>query len=171
MSTIHRRVLALDVHARRAGFALLESPHRLVDWGMLYFEDRDRSPARQAAALIELTRPERIVLVTPANQTLARRRVQKMVVTLTRAASASHVRLVVFSRRDVLSVLGVRRRHAAAVLVAQRFPALAPRLPRPRRTQDNEHPAMCLFDAASAGLAYFEKYGRHRAAAPPPHAA
>ncbi len=172
MHSSHRRILAFDVRSRRAGFVLLESPHHLIDWGCLYCSNRDVSPARQLAKLLARTRPDRVVVVTPANQALARRRLRRMVDMVTKEAETSRVRVIVFSRRSVLRALDVKRRHAAAVLVTERFPVLKPRLPRPRRIQDSEHPSMCLFDAAAAGLAYFEKYARRRtAAATPPRAA
>lgn len=162
MSHFHRRVLAFDVRARRAGYVLIESPRHLVDWGCLYCSNRSASPAHQLDRLIARTRPERIIVVTPANQVLARQTLRTMVGRVTRAARDAHVRVVTFSRSSVLRALNVQRRHAAAVIVTERFPVLKLRLPRPRRTQDNEHPSMCLFDAAAAALAYFEKYGNRK---------
>ncbi|MGH9415733.1 MAG: hypothetical protein ACRD01_03820 [Terriglobales bacterium] len=127
MSAIHRRVLAFDVRPGRAGFVLLESPHHLVDWGCLYYSHRGVSPGRQAARLIERSRPERIVPVTPANQTLASTKIRKMVGTLKKSSRSARVRVIAFSRRGVLQALSVPHRYAAAGLVAERFPVLRAR--------------------------------------------
>ena len=158
------RVLALDVHARHAGFAALEGSDRLIDWGLLYFANSRTQPARgvanQLARLISRCRPGWIVVTMPANQTLARERLHEIGETVARLARQSGIRLCEMPRQQVLEALGARTRYAAALQVAERFPALGARLPKRRKIWQSEQARMSTFDATAAGIAFYRERQR-----------
>jgi hypothetical protein len=51
-------------------------------------------------------------------------------------------------------------KHEIATVLAQRFPALAPKLPPKRKIWQSEDYRMSVFDAAALGVAYFARHGK-----------
>ncbi len=154
-----KRILALDLHALYAGFAVFEGPSHLVNWGVLYFTRRNTPAATwvafQAPRLIARCRPDRIVITMPANQTFVRERLPEVKQVFLDAATRARIPVSEISREKYLKALGVRTRYDAALRMVDRFPTLAPRLPKRRKIWQAERPIMAAFDATAAGIAYF----------------
>lgn len=167
MTTLaRRRILALDLHAPYAGFAVIEGASHLVDWGMLFFTQREGRTAASAAAfqaprLIARHQPDLIVLTMPANQTLARIRLAEMKRVFVETAERARLPVREVSREKYLNILGAGTRYDAAVQMTLRYPALAPRLPRRRKVWQPERVYMAVFDATAAGTAYILRHQRH----------
>ncbi len=170
-ASVRKRILAIDIHALYAGYAVLEGPKRLVDWGMLHFKKHGVAAASVAAydapRLIARCRPDRIVITMPANQALARERLSEVKRTFLDAAARARIPVCEIPREKYLKALDARTRYAAAEQATVRFPALAPRLPKRRKIWQAERPIMAVFDATAAGVAYFLP---HRRRARPPAA-
>ena len=156
----HRRILALDVHALHAGFAVLEGPRRLVGHGRIHYGSISGVPAIRVARLIDLYRPDRIVLTMPANQTLAGERLAAASTSIAGEAARRRIPIRRIGRWQALDILGARTRYAAALHVSETLPALGARLPRRRKMWQSEQPIMSVFDAAAAALAYYGRYAR-----------
>lgn len=58
--------------------------------------------------------------------------------------------------RMVFATLGCRTKHEIASAVADRFPELRPRLPRPRKPWDKERKRVAVFDAIATAIAFNE---------------
>lgn len=168
MATGPRRLLAIDVHAVYVGFAVIEAPFRLIDWGLLQFNGEGQAAygraAIQAPRAVARYRPDAIVITMPANQKLARERIARVREAFITAAGRARVPAFEIARAEYLGALEVRTRYSAAVEMASRYPALAPRLRKPRKIWESERPYMAVFDAVAAGTAYFLLKRRRRAA-------
>ena len=69
-----RRILAIDPTSRGFGFVVLESPDRLVDWGLRDVRrDKHRLLLRRVQEFVRLYRPDVLVLEDCANRRCRRR--------------------------------------------------------------------------------------------------
>lgn len=168
----HQRILAFDIHPLHAGFAALEGPSHLLDFGTTRFKKDRVSPAGAAAyqmpRIVARSQPDRIVITMPANQTLAQDRLREVKHAILASARRAGIPVSEIPREKYLEVLGVRTRYSAALQMVARFPALGPRLPKRRKIWQAERPIMAAFDATAAGVAHLLRYRRqtpHRAAA------
>ena len=166
------RVLAIDPATRGYGFAVLEGPRRLVDWGVASVRRNKRALSlTRLAAQIRLFRPGVVVLPDPADGRHPRcARVRELIHAMQALAAKEEIKTRLISRAHVVSLfapLGADTKHEIAVAIARRFPAeLAHRVPPPRRPWMPEHHNMPIFDALALALAWFhchekEHHPRH----------
>jgi Holliday junction resolvasome RuvABC endonuclease subunit len=154
------RVLAIDPSTRGFGFAILEGPNRLIDWGVKETKtDKKRRSLKFVADLIERYQP-RVIVVEDYTGKGSRRchRIQGLIKDISKLASKKKVRVRSVSRTKVkqtFSGSGASNKHEIATAIAQRFPELAPRLPRFRKPWMSEDYRMSIFDAVAFGLAFF----------------
>src|SRR5207245_2482978 len=132
------RVLAIDPSTRGFGFAVLEGPNRLIDWGVK--ETKKNKNARSLKLiedLIDRYQPSVIVVEDYAGKGSRRcRRVRELIEDISKLAAKRKIRVTSFSRakvKQVSSESGAQTKHEIAVDIAKRFPELAPRLPRFRK--------------------------------------
>jgi hypothetical protein len=161
------RVLAIDPTKRGIGFAVLEGPLTLVDWGV--------KSARREKNLQSLTRTNELmrhynpdVLVLEDWRGLRRaERIQRLIRRIIVLAKRWHLKNRCIPRSQVHAVFansGARTKHGIARVVARCFPELAPHLPPYRRLWMNEDHRMTFFMAAALGLTFF--YSRRRKSTP-----
>lgn len=158
-TTPEARVLALDPITRGFGFAVLEGPVTLVDWGIRYAPNDDaRAPLQRIGDLIDLYNPDVIVTEDPGHQKSRRcARVGGLIEKVQRLAT-DDLEVHLISASLVRKVFGddeVVTKHGIATIVAEHFPELAPRLPPRRRVWMAEDRRGAIFDAAAFGLTYF----------------
>jgi hypothetical protein len=158
------RVLAVDAGTRGLGYAIFEGPTRLVDWGT-----KDIRKNKEQVALVKveelLRRFEPDVLVVEDCAHLASRRnrriallVGRMLATASALGVPGHALPLTLMYRH-FAKRGARDKYAIASAIAQRFAALALRLPPKRKPWQSEDIRMSIFDAAALAIAY---YGNER---------
>jgi Holliday junction resolvasome RuvABC endonuclease subunit len=154
------RVLAIDPSTRGFGFAVLEGPTRLIDWGVKETKtNKKKRSLKLIAELIDRYQPSVVVVEDYAGKGSRRcRRIQGLIGDISKLAEKRKIRVRSFSQAKVkqaFSESGASNKHETAVAVANRFPELAPRLPRFRKPWMSEDYRMSIFDAVGFGLTCF----------------
>jgi Holliday junction resolvasome RuvABC endonuclease subunit len=164
-----KRVLAIDPTVRGFGFAVLEGPATLIDWGVRHAnEDKNRRSLEKVSTLITRYQPEVLVVEqTTAKGCRRRLRARQLIEDLLALASTQHLRTRRVSRQRVercFSKTDSATKRQIAVAIAQKFPELEPHLPPVRKCFMSEDDRMSIFDAVAFGYASYESLRReHRA--------
>lgn len=165
------RVLATDLMGNLMGYAVFEGPERLVDWGIK--DGRKSNPSLLVTKfddLLKLYRPDTLVL---EDYVLAKSRRSARALTLfaqirahaiSRGVSVTPITWI--DVRNHFVRYGGYTKYEIARLVAAALPALAHRLPPPRKPWKSEDSRMGIFDAAALGLTYFAQAGADRTIIP-----
>ena len=153
------RVLAVDVRASRMGFAVFETPCRLLDWGVrvLHGEYPHSSPV---ARLLRAYKPSVLAVRkikaggwrdTPGGRTQLRelRSQARRFSTLVTAVSETAL-------KKFFLQYGKSKKYEIASLVATSFPEIAWKLPPRRKFWNPEDWRMTIFDAAALGLVFLD---------------
>jgi Holliday junction resolvasome RuvABC endonuclease subunit len=153
-------VLAIDPSTRGFGFAVLEGPNRLIDWGEKETKvDKNGKTLKLVADLIDRYQPNVIVVEDYAGKGSRRcRRIQGLINDISKLASKRKIRVKRFSRlkvKQAFSESGASNKQEIAAAIANRFRELAPRLPRFRKPWMSEDYWMSIFDAVGFGIAFF----------------
>ena len=164
-----KRVLAIDPTSKGFGFAVLEGPVVLIDWGVKHASgDQNRKCLEQAAKLIARYQPDVLVVErTTAKGCRRRLRARRLIESLLILVRDRHLRARRVSRRSVqrcFSQKGSATKREVAVAIAQRFPELEPHLPPERKPWMSEDERMSIFDAVAFGYASYESLRRERRA-------
>jgi hypothetical protein len=152
-----QRVLAIDPYSRGVGFAVLEGPHGLIDFGLKSTGKADSEKvARATQALIERFRPD-VLALEDWNAPGSRRcgRVQTLLNQIV-AAEQKRVRVCLIDvkrLRRIGQLPHTSTKYGRARFVAERFPELQPFLPRFRKIWMPEDDRMSIFDAVGFALA------------------
>ena len=155
-----RRVLAVEPISKGFGYAVLEGPESLVDWGV------KRSPRvsndwclRHVGDLLDQFHLDLVVIENAAAKRSRRSpRVRELLREIRRLARSRRVPTRTVSRRAVHRAFGSSERatkHRIATRIARRFPALVPKLPPPRKAWRSEDHRLAIFTAAALGLTFF----------------
>jgi len=150
------RVLAIDPSTRGLGYAILEGPHRLLDWGVKQApDDKNAECVRIVKELIEQYRPHVLVLENVEGSDSRRRtRVRELLQAIRETARQKGVKVMEETPERVRTAFTPKKDMIAAAL-AGRFPELASRLPKPRTLTMPEHSAMPVFDATAFAMTFF----------------
>jgi Holliday junction resolvasome RuvABC endonuclease subunit len=167
------RALAIDPSTRGFGFAVLEGPNQLIDWGVKETKvDKNSKTLKLIADLIEPYQPA-VIVVEDYEAKGSRRctRVRELIADISKLAAKKKVKVRKFSRLKVkrpFSESGASTKHEIAVAISRWFPELAPRVPRFRKPWMSEDYRMSIFDAVAFGLTFFEsrKSGIYRSQDP-----
>jgi hypothetical protein len=154
-----KRVLAIDPFSRGVGFAVLEGPDSLIDWGLKATRRAHNGDAtRLIESLIKRFQPDTLVL-EDWNAAGSRRceRVERLLDRIaTNERKRIHVQLV--SPRLIRAIGPITRtntKYGRACLLADRFPELRAFLPPVRKLWMPEDGRMAIFDALSFAIASF----------------
>ena len=156
----HKRVLAIDLGTRGFGYAVMEGPHKLIDWGVREIR-RNKTTVTLAKArqLIDRYQPEVFVLEDYSSQGDRRPdRVRTLANRLREPALDAGIRTQSFARSKVKGAFVASEavsRYEIASLLAKWFPELFSRLPPKRKPWMPEHPQMGVFDAVALALTYY----------------
>ena len=160
-------VLAIDPSTRGFGFAVLEGPNRLIDWGVK--ETKKNKNARTLKLiddLIDRYQPSVIIVEDYAGKGSRRcRRIQALIKDISKLASKRKIRVRSFSRarvKQTFAECGASNKQEIAIVIANHFPELVPRLPRFRKPWMSEDYRMSIFDAVALALAFFFKFKNKR---------
>ncbi len=148
------RILALDLHPCSFGYVVIESPTKLLDWGVCSSRQKgavsDVLVRKRLRRLLELWRPAVLVFNTLSSVTPKSNHRSKRLLKQIETEARKHripVRILednpVGSRGERLTKYEIARR------VAERFPVLRRALPPKRQIWESEHYRMSIFDAAA----------------------
>lgn len=160
-----KRLLALEVRASRLGFAVLEGPARLLDWGVRSFGEQDKE-VRPAVLdrIITLTAfhsPSTIVVRTRRYHSgVERRRFVAILAAIRAETKKTATKFCVITTRQVrdhFALTGHFNKHDIAASLANQFEELSWKLPHRRKAYQSEPPAMLVFDALANGVAFVER--------------
>jgi hypothetical protein len=153
------RVLALDPMSRGFGYAVLEGPTRLVDWGIRNApNDNSRALLRKISKLIDLYYPDVIVIEDCGHARSRRRQRVRTVISQVAALSTGETEVQLIPAALVHGMFGAGKavtKHQIATLVAEHFSELSLRLPPARKPWMPEDSRFAIFDAVAFGLTYF----------------
>lgn len=154
-----KRVLAIDPFSRGVGFAVLEGPECLIDWGLRTTGRADNArSARVIEKLIDRFLPD--VLALEDWDSAGSRRCDRVQALLDRIAAAEARRLIVrlIARRQVRAIGPLPQtstKRGRACFLAERFLELHPFLPPLRKPWMPEDDRMSIFDAVAFAVACF----------------
>jgi len=146
--------LSLFPNTQGLGYACIETPQSLVDYGVATIKpvSNEKSFAR-AKKLIELFRPT-VILIRDNDDPVKHRakRVEALSAMIATYAKTQNIPIYRYSRsqiQDVFEINGMKSKYAISKLIVQWFPELAPRQPKYRRASMNEEYNTGVFDAIS----------------------
>lgn len=161
------RVLAIDLRSQLLGFAVLEGPTTLLDWGRKRFQNNGSSDnaiivRKKIAALLAFSAPSVLVLKHTSGrkdkELLKKKSHQEAI---KREAKRQSVEMIFLTRKDIHQAFrqsGSTSKYKIAGLISRIFPELAWKLPPKRKNYHPEHHSMPVFDAISLGLTYFARF-------------
>ena len=151
-----KRILAVDLRSTRVGFAVIETPIQLLDWGK-----RALAADACSALLVWLLQKYGISLIVvrriPPDSPRNTDRVRDGLRVVRTIARTRAVQLAAVTERDFMRVFQQperRTRFEVACRMTIIFPELAQFLPRPRRCYEPENRRMSAFDAVALAVAY-----------------
>jgi hypothetical protein len=152
-----RRVLAVDPFSRGVGFAVLEGPECLIDWGLRTTgRANNAKSARVIEKLIDRFRPDILALEDWDSE--GSRRCGRVKTLLDRIAADEGARVLVrlVNRREIRGIGRLPQtstKRGRACLLAERFPELQAFLPPVRKPWMPEDDRMAIFDATGFAVA------------------
>lgn len=158
--TLRPRVLGIYPTSRGMGWAVFEGPFKVVEFDLLIsFKNKNPTCLRKVEQLLGRFMPETVVVET-FNLGKADRntRIYDLRLSIVSLVVAHGHTLGVFNRAQVREALDVGvggTRQETADAVARRVPALAHRLPKPRRHGDGEDKRLAMFNAAALVLTHY----------------
>lgn len=167
----NRRVLAVDPSRMGFGYAVIETPDVLTDFGVK--GPRVTSHERRIAHLANLIdhyQPDALILEDCAGKGSRRcTRTRKLIRDFRTLARRKNIRTCALSPsavRKAFASTGTPTKHVIASALARRWPYLAALVPPPRSMRPwlAENYWMGAFDAIAFGVAYFDKIEKRRQA-------
>lgn len=152
------KVLGIDPTSRGFAYAFLEGSEYLADWGMVHVLIRtDRNVFLRAEEILNRTLPDLLIL-EDGRGTRRRERARRLIKGIKKIAKRRKLSVRFVSRSRVREVFHpARTKQEIAEAVAQIFPGLRSRLPRPRKPWTTEDERMSIFDAVSFCVAAMSK--------------
>jgi len=152
------RVLALDLHPRDFGYVVVESPDKLLDWGVRSHRRKGNSSdvliQKRLRPLLELWRPSVVVLREPLRirtpNPPTSRLLKKQIMM---SAKIQGARVQVLKKRPTDRTEKLTK-YECAQAVVKLFPVLTRKLPPKRKPWESEDYRMNMFAAAALALAY-----------------
>jgi hypothetical protein len=152
------RILALDPHPQRYGYAVLETPTELLDWGVKrrYRKEKSRgesSLCRRLRSLLDVWQPSLLVVTEPLKSTQARMR--KPLTDVIEETCHRNIPLCCISQQALREAFSDENRvtkYSIASMLLEHFPFLASRLPPRRRIWQSEDYRMSMLDAIALAL-------------------
>jgi hypothetical protein len=155
------RVLALDLHPHRFGYVVVESPAKLLDWGVRSYR-RKGNPAdvlirRRLRPLLELGKPMLLAIRDPQQLCPRQRRLrEKLLRGIAKEAKAHRARVQMLKKRSTDRAEKLTK-YERAQEVIKRFPVLTRNLPPKRKPWESEHYSVSMFEALAVAVTYVSK--------------
>jgi Holliday junction resolvasome RuvABC endonuclease subunit len=167
------RLLGIDPNPRGLGYAVLESPYKLVDWGVKYLprkkpgessmpiKARHEKCLRIVENLIEFFDPDVIVFENwRAKDSVRAVEVKKLLCRIGMLVSTRKIASYLYSRSALYGALAeydVKTKHDMAVFFGRLFPELLPKVPRKRKAWMSENVWLSMFKAVALCFVRGEK--------------
>jgi len=159
------RILSLEVGSRDLGFAALETPAHLLEYGRRKHRVKtDELPdvvGRKISALLALHLPDIIAVRSRSVRTAnAQRRIALILSVLRREARRRSIEFQTISRKAVRQFFAryqCTSKHQIATLVVRWFPELSWKLPPKRKAWKSEDHRMVIFDAMATALTFLNR--------------
>lgn len=154
------RVLSVDPTSRGFGFAVLEGPGKLVDWGVHEQGGRGKDAALQKVAdLMQQYEPD-VVVVEDYDSRSSRRRPRARatihsIVKLANANGTAATLVPISTVHELFGGHGLATKEHVAAMIAEHFTGLSLRLPPKRKPWMSEAESMAIFDAVAFALGYY----------------
>ena len=154
------RIIALDITSRGFGFAVMEGPEVLVDWGVKQVQPYEEARClRHLEKLIQRYRPE--LLVLEDHRKKHRRRSARTLSLIEKVTDLGKlagipVRRLGWKRvREAFAPKGFINKYGIARAIGRLLPELASRVPPFRKAWMSEDYRMAIFDAVALGLTFY----------------
>ena len=163
MSTTQpNRILAVEIRTARLGYAVLETPKQLCDFGAAWFNSQATARLR-IARLLGLYQPSVLVLRGgsaryPRNMS-KRRAVARIARDEARKSAVPVARVTEQTFNSCFERYACRDKYDVAAVIATEFPELASRLPSRPKFYDPEPRSILYFDSIALGATYVELTG------------
>ena len=160
-----KRLLALEIRASKLGFAVLEGPARLLDWGVRSFGEQNQK-VRSAVSdriitLLTFHNPSAVVVrARKYHSTLNNKKFLAIVSEIRADTKRYSSKLCILTTHQVQNHFALRgkvTKHDIATSLANQFEELSWKLPHRRKAFQSEAPAMLVFDALANGIAFVER--------------
>jgi hypothetical protein len=161
-------VLAIFPSTRGFGYAVLEGPTSLLDWGVKGARGgrKNIQSLRRARDLLRFYRPDVLVLEDYEGRGSRRaKRIEQLIDAIAAFAEKERVATASFSRAEVRDCFGLTAKRQIAEAIARDFPELEPRLPPVRKIWMSEDARMNIFDAAALAMTFFHTKRQRKQAA------
>ncbi len=156
----HKLVLGIDPAPRGFGFALFETPHEPLDWGVCEVRfQKNRRCFEKIRKMILCYEPEVVVIENWRGRGSRRdKRICRLLDEIHRFLQIRGIRVFRYSRSDIQGVFeqfGVRTKFGIAKMICERLPVFQRRLPPERKPWMCEDARMHIFDAVSLVVTYY----------------
>lgn len=157
-----QRILAIDPTTKGFGFAVLEGPDKLVEWGTKEVNgSKNGACINEIEEIIRLYQPT-VIVVENCDSKHSRRseRVRELIANIGKTASAWGLRVCRVSMlavKKLFSAWSAANKYEIAKVIAQLFVELALRLPPKRAPWMSEDERYAIFDAIAFALTYFKR--------------
>jgi hypothetical protein len=159
------RIVALDLRARRFGFAVLEGPRRLLDWGIRAYPtqpDKIFVVRKRILPVLRMFSPSAVILprqISSLKKCPGLKACRQMVRSeaLRRSIQAEFVSKQ--ELKQTFEQFGSTTKYEIASRIALMFPELTWKLPAARKPWQTEPHNQTIFDAIALGLTYFARSG------------
>src|ERR1700723_4687987 len=153
------RILAVEIRAGRIGYAVFETPLRLLDFGATWFNSSSVARLR-LKRLLRACHPSTIVLRRRSKAGLRRNLSFASLAKPARSeASQSSAAVTQINERAFKAFYehhNCRNKYDVAAFLANTFPETAWRLPPRRKSYNSEPRSIIYFDSVAVGMAYLE---------------
>ena len=153
-----KRVLAIDPVWGGFGYAVMEGPERLVNWGLKGAkEDRRVRSVNQVAGLLKRFDPQ-VLVVEDISGGLRHLETRDLIADFVEIARERKIEAVFIRRQQVLKHFapqGTVSLEDIAAVLAKDFPGLAHRLPAPRKPWKHEARSIRIFSSIALALTYY----------------
>jgi hypothetical protein len=160
-------VLVVFPSTRGFGYAVLEGPHSLVDWGVksAHGPQKNLESLQKIRELTAFYRPDVVVLEDYEGPGSRRaKRIRTLINLIAAHAGERGMSTAFFSGAAVRACFGLVTKRQIAEAIAREFPELEPRMPPVRRIWMSEDRRMGIFDAISLAVSFFQNKSRAKQA-------
>ena len=157
--TQRTRILALDVHPLSFGYVVVESPDKLLDWGVRSHRRKGNSSdvliRRRLKPLLELWRPSMLVLGNGLSMTQRpRQRRDRLLKRIATEAKNHQVMVRTLTKRPGADQGKRLTKYENARRAAEQFSVLRWKMPPKRKPWESEDYRMSMFTAATLAMAH-----------------
>lgn len=155
-------VLGIHPTSRGLAWTVFEGPFAPHDWGNAIARggEKNRKCLEHVEKLVSRFEPDTIVLEAFEKRRSARAsRIAHLGRAIVALATDRSIEVAIYSRGDVkacFASVGAVSRQEIAEAVARSIPALAHRIPKPRKPWESDDPRMALFSAAALVLTHYQ---------------